>query len=69
MIRRIPGLSAVGPSQPELPDGEYLVRVAHAHYRFDRNKPYYSFQFEVLEPVSVERSPAASTAMPRPCGS
>jgi len=54
MIRRIPGLSAVGPSKPELPDGEYLVRVAHAQYRFDRNKPYYAFQFEVLEPVSLE---------------
>jgi len=55
MIRRIPGLSSAGPVELEVPDGEYLVRVTHAQYRFDRNKPYYSFRFEVLEPVSLER--------------
>jgi len=55
MIRRIPGLSSAGPSELEVPDGEYLVRVTHAKYRFDKNKPYYSLQFEVLEPISVQR--------------
>ena len=56
MIRRIPGLSSAGSPQIEVPDGEYLVRVARAWYRFDKNKPYYSCRFEVLEPVNIQRS-------------
>jgi len=55
VIRRIPGLSTAVPSQSDVIDGEYLVRVNEARYRFDRNKPYYSFQFEILEPISLQR--------------
>ena len=54
MIRRIPGLSSAAPSQSDLADGEYLVRVNETRYRFDNNKPYFSFQFEVLDPVSLQ---------------
>jgi hypothetical protein len=59
VIRRIPGLSSAGPMELELPDGEYLVRVAHTQYRFDKNKPHYSIQFVVLEPISVQRQTIA----------
>jgi len=55
MRRQIPGLSSSGPCQPEVPDGEYLVRVARARYRFDKNKPFYTLYFEVLEPVSLKQ--------------
>jgi hypothetical protein len=55
VIRRIPGLSTAAPSHSEIADGEYLVRVNETRYRFDKNKPYFNFQFEVLEPVSLQR--------------
>lgn len=55
MNRRILGLSATGASEPALPAGEYLVKTARAQYHYDKNKPYYTFQFEVLEPITLER--------------
>jgi len=55
MKRQIPGLSSCGPGECEIADGEYLVRVARARYRFDKNKPFYTISFEVLEPVSAKR--------------
>lgn len=52
MNRRIPGLFTASRDQEQLPDGEYLVRVARARYRWDKHKPYYSIRFEVLEPTA-----------------
>jgi hypothetical protein len=50
--RQIPGLSQAASSSDEPPDGEYLVRIARAHYRWDKSKPYYVIRFEVMEPGS-----------------
>jgi hypothetical protein len=33
-----------------VPDGIFLVRVDHAHYRWHRQKPYYEIRFAVLKP-------------------
>jgi len=54
MNRRIPGLSTAGPSQMHVANGEYLVKVIGAQFRFDKSKPYYTFHFEVLEPISAQ---------------
>src|SRR4051795_8289274 len=51
MKRQIPGLSNASQVDVELADGEYLVRVARAQYRWDKTKPYYVIRFEVLEPA------------------
>jgi hypothetical protein len=48
----MPGLSHSVPSNDELTDGEYLVRIARALYRWDKNKPYYVLRFEILEPAT-----------------
>ncbi len=48
MKRRFPGLHQA--AQPaEVPDRLYLVRIHQAQYRWHQ-KPYYTVQFEVLEP-------------------
>ncbi len=48
--RRIPGLSQAALPMSEVPDGLYLVRVEHMHYRWDKQKPYYKVQLVVCEP-------------------
>ena len=55
MKRQIPGLSHSVPSNDELADGEYLVRVARTQYRWDKRKPYYILRFEILEPAVSAR--------------
>jgi hypothetical protein len=57
MKRQIAGLSHACESEIELPDGEYLVRVSRARYRWDKNKPYYVIRFEVLEPPAHSTKP------------
>jgi hypothetical protein len=52
MKRQIPGLSHSVPSNDELVDGEYLVRIVRAQNRWDKNKPYYVIRFEILEPAT-----------------
>jgi hypothetical protein len=52
--RRFPGLHQA--SQPQVPDGVYLVRVHRAQYRWHAQKPFYSLQFVVLEPKQVAGS-------------
>ena len=54
MKRRFPGLHQA--SQPQVPDGVYLVRVHRAQYRWHAQKPFYSLQFVVLEPKQVAGS-------------
>ena len=56
MKRQIPGLSNASRSADEPADGEYLVRVARAQYRWDKTKPYYLLRFEILEPASSSGS-------------
>jgi hypothetical protein len=50
MKRRIPGLSQAALPISEVPDGVYLVRVAHIQYRWDKQKPHFKVQFAVAEP-------------------
>ncbi|MGA9689630.1 MAG: hypothetical protein WBQ81_22955, partial [Candidatus Sulfotelmatobacter sp.] len=33
-----------------VPDGLFLVRVDQAHYRWQKQKPYYEIRFVVLKP-------------------
>src|SRR5512142_2476949 len=54
MKRKIPGLaSASGSDTEELPDGLYLVQVARVQYRWEKQKPVYALQFEILEPEAL----------------
>lgn len=52
MSRYLPGLFNASHPEDDLPDGEYLVRVARTRYRWHKYKPYYSIRFEVLEPAA-----------------
>ncbi len=54
MKRQIPGLSAVAKSDEQPKDGNYLVRITRAKYRWDKTKPFYTVRFEVLEPVAFK---------------
>jgi hypothetical protein len=42
-------------SQPdgEVQDGVYLVRVGQVRYAWERQKPFYSIRFAVLEPAAL----------------
>ena len=55
MSRRIPGLSHVAAPEDEVKNGEYLVRVVHAHYHWDKKKPFYTVKFSILEPLQYAR--------------
>jgi hypothetical protein len=51
MTRRLQGLGqTLAPSEQEVPDGVYLVRVERAQYRWHAHKPFYSLRLSVLEP-------------------
>ena len=52
MRRRIPGLKTVSPINEDVPDGFFLVRVDRLHYRWDRQKPFFSIRLSVIEPVA-----------------
>ena len=54
MKRRIQGLNATaGPSTDDIPDGEFLVRVDRAQYRWHQQKPFYVLRLSVLEPHAL----------------
>ncbi len=49
--RRIPGLRQTAlPSDDDVPDSLYLVKVDRLQYRFDRQKPYFTVRLAVIEP-------------------
>ena len=52
MKRQIAGLSHATQSNDEPADGEYLVRIVRAQYRWDKSKPYYIIRFEIIEPAT-----------------
>ena len=57
MKRRFQGLVTTAQPNTEVPDGVFLVRVDQARYSKERQKPFYSVRFSVLEPKSLaERS-------------
>jgi hypothetical protein len=51
--RRFQGLSSMSQSDAEVPDGIYLVRVEQVRYARDRQKPFYSVRFAILEPPAL----------------
>ena len=50
MKRRFRGLASTAPATAEVPEGVFLVRVEQVRYCRERQKPYYSLRFSVLEP-------------------
>jgi hypothetical protein len=50
MKRRFQGLSSTSQANVEVPDGVFLVRVDQVRYSRERQKPFYTVRFSVLEP-------------------
>ena len=53
MRRRFQGLASTAQPSAEVPDGVFLVRVDQVRYSKERQKPFYSVRFSVLEPEFV----------------
>jgi hypothetical protein len=61
MRRQLPGLAeATGESRPTIPDGVFLVRIDHAHHRWQAQKPFYVLRFSILEPKPFAGRPIIS---------
>ena len=54
MKRRFQGLSSMLQSDAEVQDGVYLVRLTQVRYMRERQKPFYSVRFAILEPRALE---------------
>ena len=50
MRRRFQGLASTAQPSAEVPDGVFLVRVDQVRYSKERQKPFYTVRFSVLEP-------------------
>jgi len=50
MKRRFQGLASTAQAGREVPDGVFLVRVDQVRYSRERQKPFYTVRFSVLEP-------------------
>ena len=50
MRRRFQGLTSTAQANVEVPDGVFLVRVDQVRYSRERQKPFYTVRFSVLEP-------------------
>ena len=50
MRRRFQGLASTAQEGREVPDGVFLVRVDQVRYSRERQKPFYTVQFSILEP-------------------
>ena len=50
MRRRFQGLGSTAQAGTEVPDGVFLVRVDQVRYSRERQKPFYTVRFSVLEP-------------------
>ena len=53
MRRRFQGLASTAQPSTEIPDGVLLVRVDQVRYSRERQKPFYTVRFSVLEPQSL----------------
>ena len=53
MKRRFQGLASTAQTNTEVPDGVFLVRVDQVRYSRERQKPFYTVRFSVLEPGPV----------------
>ncbi len=50
MRRRFQGLASTAHANADVPDGVFLVRVDQVRYARERQKPFYTVRFLVLEP-------------------
>jgi len=50
MKRRFQGLASTSQANTEVPDGVLLVRVDQVRYSRERQKPFYTVRFSVIEP-------------------
>jgi len=50
MKRRFQGLASTAQANADVPDGVFLVRVDQVRYSRERQKPFYTVRFSVLEP-------------------
>jgi len=50
--RRLQGLASSAQANAEVADGVFLVRVDQVRYSKERQKPFYTVRFSVLEPES-----------------
>jgi len=50
MKRRFQGLASTAQANVEVPDGVFLVRVDQVRYSRERQRPFYTVRFSVLEP-------------------
>jgi hypothetical protein len=50
MRRRFQGLASTAQEGREVPDGVFLVRVDQVRYSRERQKPFYTVRFSILEP-------------------
>ena len=51
MKRRFQGLASTMKAETEIADGVFLVRVDQVRYSKERQKPFYTLRFSVLEPA------------------
>jgi len=51
--RRFQGLASTAQTTTEVPDGVFLVRVDQVRYSRERQKPFYTVRFSVLEPEAL----------------
>ena len=58
MNRKVPGLAETArDSQPEIPDGIFLVRVDGVQFRWHARKPFYVLRLHILEPSASAGQP------------
>jgi len=50
MRRRFQGLASTAQADAEVPDGVFLVRVDQVRYSRERQKPFYTVRFSLIEP-------------------
>jgi hypothetical protein len=50
MKRRFQGLSSTAEAHTDVPDGVFLVQVDQVRYSRERQKPFYTVRFFVIEP-------------------
>ncbi len=53
MKRKIPGLASASRPEEEVPDGLYLVQVARIQYRWEKQKPLYALQLDIVSPEEL----------------
>ena len=53
MKRRFQGLASTAQANAELPDSVFLVRVDQVRYARERQKPFYTLRFAVVEPGAL----------------